>query len=215
MLSPSQRMRTLWTPPVFVSSDPQVAETKHTLTSSRRRTGSLHPSLTAGCGYTLTTHHNNVKEWCNDHCLLLFLIMLHSQVGNTCMWDNLPNNVCVSQKSFSPTQEVINTRGSWLSEVWYGSQSAFFSWLYLCCSERWQPVAQGFVFCFHGRSQMCMCVCQTKPPSCCNTWRVSPNLNFALSSVTQLSGSVNHGGVSFLKKLILSVCCCRISPWIQ
>lgn len=91
----------------------------------------------------------------------------------------------------------------------------FFSWLYLCCSERWQSVAQGFVFCFHGRSQMCMCACQTKPPSCCNTWRVSPNLNFALSSVTQLSGSVNHGGVSFLKKLTLSVCSCHIPPRIQ
>lgn len=125
-----------------------------------------------------------------------------------------PNNVCVSQKSLCPTQEVINTRGSWLSEVWYGSQSAFFpGYIYVVVRDD-SPLPGDLCFVSTAGAK-CACVSARQnhlPP---NTWRVSPNLNFAFSSVTQHSGSVNHGGVSFLKKLIPSVCCCHISPWIQ
>lgn len=57
---------------------------------------------------------------------------------------------------FVPIQEVINSWSSWSTLrtlVWL--RSALIR-LYLHCSERWQPVAWGFVFCFHGRSQVCV-----------------------------------------------------------
>lgn len=132
-------------------------ETKHTLSSSRRRTGSLHPLLTAGCGCTWNTQHNNVEEWCNDDSLLLLLIKLLSRIEKY---------LCVRQftliplhfpEVILPIQEVINNRSSrrsLTSLVWLTSRRALI-WSYLHCSERWQPVAWGIVFCFHGRSQVC------------------------------------------------------------
>lgn len=57
-----------------------------------------------------------------------------------------------------PIQEVINNSSSWMTlhSLVQLVRRRGIIWWYLHCSEKWWPVAWGFVFCFHGMSQVCV-----------------------------------------------------------
>lgn len=79
---------------------------------------------------------------------------------------------------FELAQDVINIWRSWgtlRTLVWLTSRSAII-WLYLHCSERWQPPLPGDLCFVSTAVAKCVWVCQTKPRSSSNMLRcVSPS----------------------------------------
>lgn len=184
------------TPPVCVYSDPQFVETKHTLTSSRRQDW-LVPPITNS---RLWLHSNHSTQ---QNCGVMQWWLLAAAFDYIAFQRR--KYLCVRQftlkslsfpEVFVPIQEVINSWSSWSTLrtlVWL--RSALIR-LYLHCSERWQPVAWGFVFCFHGRSQVCVCMAppdKNHYPAVMHC-TVSTWASTMVFTVTQLICSVNNGG---------------------
>lgn len=124
-------------------------------------------------------------------------------------WEELWSNNIISQKSVALRQEVINIpKQLTLRSLVWESKCFHWAYIYIVVRDDMGPLPRDLCFCFHGRSQMCLCVClpvwegQSLPDL--NHWPavtddVSGRTSTLSSSVTQLDVSVNHGGVSTSK----------------